>query len=294
MNPSHAKVKSTAQGTTPMPPKHVSDAFGVRGEAVAAGACWDYGWRFGDVVLSPVVDTAQAAWSAKIRESLAIPGVRVARPLRTTDGRHVLAGWQAREFSPGAPSPRADETIVTALAFDEACAQMPRPNFLVDPMRSIFATCEHAAWVPQSVEVLGRLLDPQAVPSPDAAEALQRSGQLLQLRSPLSGVAAQLVHADIASQLLYDGLSTPVLTDITPSWRPAGWTAALAAVDGLAFMGADQEVLHRFSHVPNFSELVVRAMCYRLLVHAVHPAAQVSAWRGLARAATVVAAFAER
>ncbi|MDT5328005.1 MAG: hypothetical protein QOF25_5157, partial [Mycobacterium sp.] len=45
-----------------------------------------------------VADHARAAWSAKVRETLFVDGVRLARPVRSTDGRYVVAGWRADTF----------------------------------------------------------------------------------------------------------------------------------------------------------------------------------------------------
>ena len=61
-------------------------------QPVPLGAGWEGGWRCGEVVLSMVADHARAAWSAKVRETLFVDGVRLARPVRSTDGRYVVAG----------------------------------------------------------------------------------------------------------------------------------------------------------------------------------------------------------
>ena len=48
-----------------------------------------------------VADHARAAWSAKVRETLFADGIRLARPVRSTDGRYVVAGWRADTFVAG-------------------------------------------------------------------------------------------------------------------------------------------------------------------------------------------------
>lgn len=77
---------------TGTPPAHVPEAFGVSGSPEPAGPAWDDGWIYGDVVISAVADSSRAAWSAKLLEMLVVDGVDVAHPVRTSDGRHVLAG----------------------------------------------------------------------------------------------------------------------------------------------------------------------------------------------------------
>lgn len=279
------------------PPDHVLDAFGAENRlepARRAGRAWDNGWVYdGAIVLSPVRNSAQALWSAKVRDVLDAEGVRVAKSVRTSDGRLVIAGWQARHYISGDFASRPDETIVTAGRVEEALSTVPRPQFLLDKEPDYFTLCDRAAWDADPIGILERLLKPDSVPRADAAEALTISGDLLQYREEMvvSAERMQVCHADLVGELLYDGNAAPVLTDIVPAWHVRGWTAALAAVDCLSMMGADEELLRRFDHLPRFGQLLVRAMCFRLFVHAVSPESQPGAYRGLSRAASLVRAF---
>lgn len=276
------------------PPDRVLEAFGAEGEPHRAGRAWDNGWVYDDsIVLSPVHNSAQALWSAKVRSALDVDGVRVAKSVRTSDGRLVIAGWQARHFIPGGFAPRADETIVAAGRVEESLASIERPQFLLDKEPDYFVMCNRAAWESDPIGILEQLLDADSVPRADCAEALTISGDLLQLRAEMvvPTELLQVCHTDLVGTLLYDGTAAPVLTDIVPAWRVRGWTAALAAVDCLSMMGADEELLRRFDHLPDFGQLLVRAMCYRLFVHAVSPESQPGAYRGLFRAASLVRAF---
>lgn len=80
------------------PPEHVLVAFGLAGaQPILLGAGWEGGWRCGEVVLSMVADNARAAWSARVRETLFVDGVRLARPVdRPTAGTWCLVGGQTR------------------------------------------------------------------------------------------------------------------------------------------------------------------------------------------------------
>ncbi|CQD04688.1 hypothetical protein BN970_00796 [Mycolicibacterium conceptionense] len=116
------------------PPEHVLAAFGLSGvRPVPLGSSWEGGWRCGEVVMSMVPEHARAAWSAKVRESLFVDGVRLARPVRSTDGRYVVAGWRADTFVAGTPEPRHDEVVSAAVRLHEATANLERPRFLTQP-----------------------------------------------------------------------------------------------------------------------------------------------------------------
>lgn len=274
------------------PPEHVARAFGAVGEPEPAGRAWDYGWRYGGLVLSAVTDSAQALWSAKVRAAVEIDGVKLAKSVRTSDGRLVLAGWQARHFVPGTIAARSDESLVAAQRIDSALAKLVKPSFLAERSEDIFLTCDNAAWSEDPIAILEKMLDPNSIPRSDCAEALTTSGELLQLRTDFGAIETRLQvgHSDVHGTLLYDGNNDPVLTDVIPAWHMSGWTPAVTAVDALAMAGADEDLLSRFDHIPGWAQLLVRAMCYRLFVHAVHPDSQPGAYRGLSRAASLVKA----
>ena len=139
--------------TVDQPPDHVLAAFGLTGlRPVPLGSSWEGGWRCGEVVLSMVADHARAAWSAKVRETLFVDGVRLARPVRSTDGRYVVAGWRADTFVTGTPEPRHDEVVSAAVRLHEATARLERPRFLTQPPSvpwsdvDVFVAADRAAW----------------------------------------------------------------------------------------------------------------------------------------------------
>ena len=101
-------------------PEHVLHAFQLDGGGEGTSPAWDGGQRFGRVVVSPATETS--VWSAKCREKLAgeVEGVRIARPVRATDGRLVVGGFAANEFAEGETAPRIDEAVGASLLIDAA------------------------------------------------------------------------------------------------------------------------------------------------------------------------------
>ena len=99
-----------------------------------------------------VADHARAAWSAKVRETLFVDGVRLARPVRSTDGRYVVSGWRADTYVAGTPEPRHDEVVSAAVRLHEATAKLERPRFLTQPPVApwadvdVFIAADRAAW----------------------------------------------------------------------------------------------------------------------------------------------------
>lgn len=275
------------------PPEHVRSTFGLREvEPVPLGADWDGGWRCGDVVLSPVADHARAAWSAKVRETLSVDGVRMARPVRGTDGRYVASGWRADTFIEGTPEPRHDEVVSVSQRLHAATAQLERPRFLVQPPVApwvdvdVFVAADRSAWEAVPLRSVRGSVQLEST-SPDGQRSVELIGQLATFRKPVE-TPAQLVHGDLFGTVLFTGTAAPGLTDITPYWRPAPWAAGVAVVDALSWGGADDGLIERWEDLPEWPQMLLRALMFRLAVHALHPRSTAEAFPGLARTVDLV------
>lgn len=246
----------------PATPEHILSAFNVE---IDDDGTARVGMR--EVVVSAAADPARAAWSAKVRESIKVDDVRLARPIRASDGRYVAGGWHVDTLVEGTPQARHDEAISAANRLHEATVHLERPRI----EQSVFHTAERAAYDG----------DPTALsPRPIVAD-------LLALRRP-SKVPAQLVHGDLYGNVLFSGSAAPGLTDITPFWRPAAWAAAVLAVDALAYGGADDGLLARWESLPDWYQMTLRAVLFRMLVHDLHSRPDQAAFEGLARTAALI------
>jgi uncharacterized protein (TIGR02569 family) len=271
----------------------VLSAFGLAGvKPVYLGASWEGGWRCGEVVLSLVADNARAAWSARVRETLFVDGVRLARPVRSTDGRYVVSGWRADTFVAGTPEPRHDEVVSAAVRLHEATGKLDRPRFLTQGPTApwgdvdIFIAADRAAWeerplapVPPGARV--------APASADAERSVELLNQLATLRKPTKS-PNQLVHGDLYGTVLFVGTAAPGITDITPYWRPASWAAGVVVIDALSWGEADDGLIERWNALPEWPQMLLRALMFRLAVHALHPRSTAEAFPGLARTAALV------
>jgi uncharacterized protein (TIGR02569 family) len=275
------------------PPEHVLSAFGLSGVGpVPLGAAWEGGWRCGEVVLSMVAENARAAWSARVRETLFVDGVRLARPVRSTDGRYVVSGWRADTFVAGQPEPRHDEVVSAAVRLHEATGKLERPRFLTQGPTApwadvdVFIAADRAAWEErplQSVPAAARTASPTA----DGQRSVELIGQLATLRRPTKS-PNQLVDGDLYGTVLFAGAAAPGITDITPYWRPASWAAGVVVVDALSWGEADEGLIDRWNALPEWPQMLLRALMFRLAVHALHPRSTAAAFPGLARTAALV------
>ena len=268
-------------------------AFGVKGGAPEPlGDGWDSGWRSGEIVLSQISDHARAAWSANTRESLFVDGLRLARPVRSTDGRYVVAGWRADTFVEGSPEPRHDEVVSAAVRLHEATAKLERPRFLtqapVPPWTDVdvFTAADRVVWDERLLKSLP-LGAPEIEATPHRQEARELLEHLAALRTPTKSTS-QLVHGDLYGTVLFAGAAAPGITDITPYWRPAAWAAGVVVVDALSWGNADDGLIERWEDFSEWPQMLLRALMFRLAVHVLHPRSTAEAFPGLERTATVV------
>lgn len=247
-------------------------AFGVSGEEPKAigrpGS-----WRCGEVVLRQVIEPAEVAWMARAIDDLQVDGVRLARAVRSTDGRWVVGGWTATRHLAGRPEPRHDEIVALSLRLHEATRKLPRPDWL-GARADLWATADRMAWGEQdTAELTGK----------GAGLFTDLAGERTRLDLP-----AQLVHGDLFGNVLFAGDAPPAVVDFTPFWRPAEWAAAVVVVDALAWGGADLTLAARWSVLPGWSQCLLRALLSRIAAHTLHPRSTAESWGGLLRAVEVV------
>jgi hypothetical protein len=73
-----------------------------------------------------------------------------------------------------------------------------------------------------------------------------------------------------------------------PFWRPVEWAAAVIVVDALAWGGGEPELLTSWAHLDGWPQVLLRALLFRVALHAQHPASSPAALRGLEAAADLI------
>lgn len=257
-------------------PPHVRTAFGVK-DTEPRPVVWAgrRAWLCGDVLVRPVPDNAVAAWSAGVLDGLQVEGLRLAHPVRSSDGRWVVAGWAASRYVPGTLEPRYDAVIEAANTLHAATAGLARPRVL-DDRDDLLARSAAGAFGERRLT-----LDPATGGTLYAELAAHRA---------TVRATPQVVHAELFGAVLFDD-DVPALVDLVPAWRPRQWAAAVVVVDALAWGGADDGLPHRWAHLDEWPQMLLRAALYRLALHAQHPEASARTLPGLERAAGLVTAL---
>ncbi len=191
----------------------------------------------GDLVLSPGRDVGVTAWLSPVLARLAVAleedratPLRLALPIPARDGSWVVDGWAATRFEPGLEP--CEDLEVTRRAgrllharLDER-VRVPDPSLAARTDR--WADAERMAFGEQ--EPAG---DPAAVAWAEQALA----------DCPPDHARRQLVHADLAGNVLRDPSGSAFVVDVSPAWRSVGWAEAVCVLDSVLWGGADPTAL---------------------------------------------------
>lgn len=259
------------------PPEYVLAAFGL-GSTLTGRLPTEEGrvWRYGDTVVKPVTDPVEAAWSAGVFDSLRVTRVRLPRPVRASDGRWVVSGWSAHRFVSGRPARRYQETIAAGEVLHAALADIPVPKFIA-LREGLLAWADRFAW--------GESSDQGRIESGHGAELLHR---IAAGRRPLR-MPAQVIHGDLFGNVLFAGSAPPAIIDFTPFHRPAAYASALVVVDAMAWGDAPADVAEVGQRIPEWGQLLRRAVLARIALNLTHPRSTPASLVGVLTAAESLA-----
>lgn len=233
---------------TAAPSAEALDAFGVAGfDPVPLSGGEGKALLVGDLVLKPCDDPVEWSWLGDVLPGLRQDGFRLAPPVRAVDGRWVVDGWSAQSALEGDHAERWSDVLAVGELFHVATADLERPAFL-DTRTHPWAVGDRVAWEEAEAPVAHPLLE-----------------RVLALREPLA-LSGQVIHGDLTENVLFaDGLP-PAIIDLTPYFRPASFASAVVIGDAVRWHDADPEpLLETGRDDPDFSQLFVRAVIYRLV-----------------------------
>jgi hypothetical protein len=126
-----------------------------------------------------------------------------------------------------------------------------RPEFL-QRRQHRWALADRVAWGEASAD-----------PVPELEPVLDRLASLV--HAPTRADVPQVVHGDLAGNVLFAPGRPPAIIDFSPYWRPTTYAAAIVAVDGVLWFGADNTLLRQVADEAGSAQPLVRAIIFRLI-----------------------------
>ncbi len=232
------------------PTGDVRAAFGIQGDLHPLERRGGRTWIGDDVVLKRDVSEREWTWVAENLADVSSDHFRLARALRAADGRWIVDGWCAQERVDGEhASDRYDDVIAVGELLHREIAHVPRPDY-VDGETHPWAVADRVAFDEEDVEL----------PRP-IAELVER------FRSNLSkgDLPSQVIHGDLANNVLFHETLSPAIIDFTPRFRPKPYASAIVVFDALAYEGASPDLVDVLDGVDGRRDMLSRAAIFRLV-----------------------------
>ena len=175
------------------------------------------------------------------------------RPSRPLDGQWLHDGWTAARFLDGLRpvAPAWSQVVDAGLRFADAAESVRVGGREVLSRRTHrWAIADRAAWGESDV-TLG-----------DAANDVRRR------ISRVLGDAVHeehFVHGDLTGNVHVDRDGVPVILDVSPYLRPRRWAEAIVTADAVLWNDADLSLAVAFAASPGGSDLLARALLFRLI-----------------------------
>lgn len=216
----------------------------------------------GDLVLSPGRDrlitdllNPRLARLAVDLDTRPRRDVRIAMPIPSREGTWVVDGWSASRYETGSRT-CTDVAVVRAtgaLLHAELALAVREWPLATQPPRSRWDRAERVAFGDQPLES-----------AEFTGEQAGFARELLNLRTDRSFGADQLVHGDLAGNVLLDAADVPVVIDLAPYWRPVRWSDAVTVLDLVLWSDADPHLLDDWS-AGAARQAMLRAAIFRVL-----------------------------
>ena len=246
------------------PPPEVLDLFAVPEDPRPLVGGQGHSFVAGDLVLSPGRDATTCTWLNPVLARLAVEldttsprALRIAMPIPSRDGRWVVEGWGASRYEPDThPCLDLDVLVATGrLLHARLASTLTQRPVGLDNRTDHWARAERAAF--------------SATDATDASGIPLRyaSALVAELLSHLEDTDLgpdQLVHGDLAGNVLLDARGTPVVIDVAPYWRPTLWAEAVCVLDAVRWHGAEAAVMRQWVGGAR-RQAMLRAGVFRLL-----------------------------
>ncbi|WP_353951922.1 aminoglycoside phosphotransferase [Knoellia sp. S7-12] len=242
------------------PSPDVFDLFAVPDDAVPLDGGQGHSVLAGDLVLSPGRSQRLAQWLNPIIAPLSAEldherprSLRLAMPIPTRDLKWVAHGWGATRFEPDTrPCTDLDVLLATGrLLHARLAAKVTTAPLGIHSRDDRWAQAERIAFGESQ---------PTGIPTVVGALVSRLVAELD--RTSLG--PDQLVHGDLAGNVLLDATGIPMVIDVSPYWRPALWAEAVCVLDAVMWMGADPTVMGAWSGGAR-RQAVLRAALFRIL-----------------------------
>ncbi|RXZ78615.1 hypothetical protein EBB07_26255 [Paenibacillaceae bacterium] len=237
--------------------EEVIHSFNLKGEIMPLPGGQNTSVRVNNAVLKPVEDVQHSERLLTIIDSLNPHGYRLSKPVRSNKGTFVSEGWICTQFEHGQEvNGLVKEKLQASRLFHHDLSTILVSN-LPQVVDNAWAKAHRIAW--QTAEL----------PKEVHIETRQIITELLLKVRLQEDYTLQVVHADLAGNILFDEVLPPLIIDFSPTIAPVEYAEAILVCDCIAWQGSKASEIDVLPNHEFYKEMVIRAVVFRLAVEAI-------------------------
>lgn len=207
--------------------------------------------KAGNFVLKPVHESEKYIWLSECLNQIDFLDLQVAVPVKSREGNYIENSIGAtRYFEATFLQGKLEKKLEICRRLNDIISKIPKPSGF-DSWENPWTKAQSLAWSNFNVS---------AVKTPAEINALLNMRTHIEMRR-------QLVHVDLAGNILFDKNENPVVIDFTPGFYPKEYAEVLLLIDSIAWYDTSIENL-RLLHLTEDlrKQLILRALIFRLSV----------------------------
>ena len=206
-------------------------------------------FRVGSVVLKKVHDPKEYLWIAEVLKDIDFYDAFLVKPVKAKNGKFIVENLGATNYF---TKSKHDFNVANILqlcrSLNEKIKHISKPEWIDEP-NNPWKKAQQIAWETESNNAY-----------PEEIQAL------LNLRKPIN-LPVQLVHIDMAQNILKNDLNRYAIIDFTPAFFPKEYAEAIIVIDSIAWHQAPWSTIDYLGINTELSyQLLLRALIFRLVV----------------------------
>ena len=203
----------------------------------------------GSVVLKKVHNPEEYLWIVEVLKDINFYDALLVKPVMAKNGKFIIENFGATNYFPKSKNDfNVANTLQLCRSLNEKIKHISKPEWMDKP-NNPWKKAQKIAWETES-----------NYSYPDEIQ------ELLNLRKPLS-LPVQLVHIDLAQNILKNLLNQYAIIDFTPAFFPKEYAEAVIIIDSIAWHQAPLSTIDYIEINPELSyQLFLRALIFRLVV----------------------------
>lgn len=234
--------------------KKVAKLFGANDDPVLLTGGQGTTWKVGDIILKP--SESESKDLADLMQQLpAVDYLRLPKPIRSSNESWIEDGYVAWTYLSGKEvDARYKEKVGVSELFSTAFSGIPKPRF-IEERNDPWSVADRVTWGEFDKKY---------------EKEFQNIIDDIEAHCSQVNLSEQIIHGDIAGNIVFENDLPPAVIDITLYWRPKDYAKALLVVDAITWEGAKPEIFDLVRDLPNIEQLILRAGLRRIIEQPEH------------------------